>query len=314
MKAHSMEIRECVMRAVDEGELTQGEISHYFGVGPRWVRTLTRRRQETGSIAPLPHGGGPQPKITPEVDEQLKEFFVQHVDATLQEAKIGCGLQVSLSAICRALQRLGLTRKKKTTHATERDCPEVQAKRRHWKRQMRRIDAKRLVFVDETGISTQMQRAYGRAPRGVRVIAAVPETRYHTSTLVGALRLDGSLPALVYDGGTDVSAMLSFIENQLAPVLRHGDIVVWDNLAAHTSLEVIKAIGKTGAKVMSLPTYSPDLNPIEKLWSKMKTILRGAAARTKETLLDALCKALESMTESDIQNWFQNCGYRIIHA
>lgn len=309
MRAISMEIRERVMQAVDEGVLTQKQIGHLFGVTVRWVRKLIQRRRETGSIESSPHAGGPKPVFTPEVDEQLKAFVAQHPDATLQEIKLGCGLSVSLAAICKALKRLRLTRKKKVTHASEQDRPDVQADRRRWKRRVRRIDVMRLIFVDETGVTTQMHRTYGRAPIGERVVDSIPEKHYHSSTLLGAMQHNGSLQALVYDGGTDISAMLSFIERQLVPILKPGDVVVWDNLRTHQSAAVIQAVEKTGARVMPLPAYSPELNPIESLWSKMKTYLRSAAARTKEDLMDALRKALESITDADVEHWFQHSGY-----
>lgn len=314
MRAHSMEIRECIIRAIEESGLTQEEIAEEFGVSSRWVRWFNQRRLTTGLIGPQPHGGGPSAKITPAVDEQLREFVKQHPDATLAEIRSGCGLTVSVSAICQALKRLGLRRKKKVLRAAERDQPGVQAKRLIWKHRTCQVGVKRLIFLDQTAVTTRMQRAYGRAPSGVRVIGVVPEKHYQTSTLMGAMRLDGTLESIVYDGGTDVAAMLAFIESQLAPVLKASDIVIWDNLSAHHSPAVIQAIEHTGARVWPLPPYSPDLNPIEQLWSKIKSILRGVAARTKDALINGLALALEKISPSDIQNWFTNCGYRKIHA
>lgn len=185
MKAHSMEFRARVIQAVDKGEFTQEEIAQVFGVNARWIRKLMARRRETGSVAPLPHRGGPAPQFTPEVDERLREFMAQHPDALLREIREDCSLAVSLTALSNALRRLGFTRKKKVTHAAEQDRPEVQARRRTWRRKERKMDVKKLVFVDETGVSTRLQRTSGRAPRGVRVIGAVPENHSHSSTLVG---------------------------------------------------------------------------------------------------------------------------------
>jgi transposase len=312
MKAHSKEFREHVMQAVDKGEFTQEEIARVFGVNVRWIRKLIVRRRETGSLAPSPHRGGPPPRFTPEIDERLREFIAEHADATLKEIREGLPLDVSLNAISKALRRLGFTRKKKVTHATERDRPDVQAKRRTWMRQRRKWNAKKLVFVDETGVSTQLQRTSGRAPRGVRVTGAVPENHYHASTLAGAMRWNGQTTGLVYDGGTDVATLLTFVERQLAPLLKKGDVVIWDNLQAHKSPVVRDAIERCGATIRMLPPYSPDWNPIEKLWSKAKAFLRGAAARTKETLLDALKQALDTIRPQDIQHWFEHCGYRPI--
>lgn len=157
-----------------------------------------------------------------------------------------------------------------------------------------------------------MQRAYGRAERGVRVEGAVPENHYHTSTVAGAVRWDGRVNCLVYDGGTDVATLLAFVTTQLLPLLKPGDMVVWDNLQAHKSPPVIEAIEKVGASVAALPPYSPDYNPIEALWSKVKTYLRGAAARTKEDLQKALKAALDTLRPEDIHHWFEHCGYRTV--
>ena len=314
MKAHSMEIRECVIRAMEKGELTQEEIAELFGVSSRWVRWLYQRWLTTGKLEPLPHGGGFPPKITPAVELQLREYLEEHPDATLAEIRRDCGLSVSLAAICQALQRLGLRRKKKVVFASERERPEVQAKRLAWKHKTCQIDAHRMVFVDQTGVNTRMQRDYGRAPAGVRVVGLVPDKHYQSSTLMGALGLDGRIETFVYEGGTDVPAMLAFIESVLAPTLKAGDIVIWDNLSPHHSPAVIQAIERTGAAVWSLPPYSPDLNPIEMLWSKVKTFLRGVAARTEDALLNGLASALDEISISDIHGWFTNAGYRTMHA
>ena len=132
MEAHSMEIRKCVIRAIEAGELTEEEIAEQFGVSSRWIRGLYQRWQKTGTMEPLPHGGGFPAKITPAVDQQLREYLTEHPDATLAELRRSCGLSVSLSAICQALQRLGLRRKKKVVFASERERPDVQAKRLTW--------------------------------------------------------------------------------------------------------------------------------------------------------------------------------------
>jgi transposase len=159
-----------------------------------------------------------------------------------------------------------------------------------------------------------MHREYGRAPSGERVFGFVPENHYQTSTLMGSLSLDGRIQTFVYDGGTDVAAMTTFIQTVLAPELVPGDIVIWDNLPTHHSPTVIEAINRTGAEVWWLPPYSPDMNPIKKLWSKVKSFLRSVAARSKDTLINGLAKGLETITLSDIRNWFINAGYRKMHA
>jgi transposase len=155
-----------------------------------------------------------------------------------------------------------------------------------------------------------MTRTYGRAPRGERVVDHVPAGKYHSTTMMGALRLDGTVAAMVYEGGTDVPVMEAFAGTELRRILRPGDIVVMDNLNAHKDPLVIDAIEQAGATVWHLPPYSPDFNPIEQMWSKVKSILRSLKARTAEALLDAIGVALRAVTAADAQGWFTHCGYR----
>lgn len=154
-----------------------------------------------------------------------------------------------------------------------------------------------------------MTRRYGRAVRGERVVDHVPAGKYHSTTMLGALRRDATIAAMVYEGGTDVSVMRTFAEGELRRILRPGDIVVMDNLNAHKDASVAAAIESAGAIACYLPPYSPDLNPIEPMWSKVKAILRSLKARTAEALVDAIGVALRSVTATDAEGWFAHCGY-----
>lgn len=307
MKPYSMDLRGKIIGLVQQEELTQEEIAGLLGVSRRCVQMLVRQFRETGDLTPRKPGRGSGDRTIP--SDRLKAYVSEHSDATLLEIKEGCGLSVTLPGIWKALKRLGWSRKKKVLHASERDRPDVQAERRNWRRKSRRFSAKHLVFIDQTGISTQMHRDHGRAPIGQRVTGAIPENHYQSSTLMGALRLNGEFESMVYKGGTDVAAMSTFIESQLAHLLKPGDIVVWDNLSTHHSPTVIQAITRTGAEVCPLPPYSPDMNPIEELWSKVKNLLKGTAARTQDALINGLNQALQQITPLDIQHWFIHCGY-----
>ena len=152
-----------------------------------------------------------------------------------------------------------------------------------------------------------MTRLYGRAPRGQRVIADVPGGHWKTWTMLSAINADGRMPTLVFEGGTDVAAMQAFVDHLLVPELQPGDIVVMDNLAAHKSPTVIQRIESAKAKAWFLPTYSPDLNPIEQIWAKVKALLKQFAARTDPQLMTAIRKAIQAVTKEDILN-------SIIHA
>lgn len=307
MKAYSNDFRERVVNQVRQGEMTQQELADLSLVSLSWVQKLWRRFRETGSVAPDRIGRPPGTGTIPL--DRLWAFVCEHPDATLSEMKQGCGLRESLAGIWKALKRLGLSRKKKVLHASEQDRPDVQKKRRQWRKQTRKMSAERLIFIDQTAISTRLDRDHGRALVGQRVTGSLPDKQFETSTLMGALHWNGEFESLVYHGATDTPTALSFVETQLVPVLKAGDVVVWDNLKPHRSPAVIHAIEAAGATVCPLPPYSPDLNPIEKLWSKLKTLLRGIAARTQEALIDGLDKALQQVTALDVHHWYAHCGY-----
>jgi transposase len=168
------------------------------------------------------------------------------------------------------------------------------------------------VFVDESGASTAMDRTHGRSASGKRVDGPVPHGPWKGTTLTAAVRLGGVPEAacLAVDGATDATAFETYAERCLAPVLRPGDIVILDNLGSHKRPPPIAAIEAAGATVRLLPAYSPDLNPIEKLFSKLKAFLRKAKARSIDALYDALGEGLRTVTASDIAGWFRACGYR----
>jgi transposase len=165
------------------------------------------------------------------------------------------------------------------------------------------------VFLDETGTNTAMTRLYGRAPRGQRLVEAVPEARWQATTLISAIRRGGVVGSLVFKGATDEMAFRTYVEKVLVPALRPGDIVVLDDLAAHKVTGVARALRKAGAGLWYLPPYAPDLNPIEAIWSKVKGLVRKAKARTTEALWDAVGRALEAVTPQDCQGCFASCGY-----
>jgi len=181
--------------------------------------------------------------------------------------------------------------------------------RRAWFDTQPDLDPNRLVFIDETGASTKMARIRGRALRGERCRAAVPHGHWKTTTFTGALRLDGMTAPMVLDGPMNGVAFLAYIQQVLVPTLRRGDTVIMDNLPAHKGREVRLAIEAAGANLRYLPPYSPDLNPIENAFSKLKAFLRKAAARTIDELWDVIRRALDTFTPTDCANYFTAAGY-----
>lgn len=183
------------------------------------------------------------------------------------------------------------------------------AARARWCGAQPELDPARLIFVDETGASTKMARLYGRAPRGQRCVAAVPHGHWKTTTFVGGLRLSGMTAPMIIDGPMNGPAFLAWVEQVLTPTLSPGDIVVMDNLPAHKSAAVREAIERCGAQLQYLPPYSPDLNPIEMAYSKLKALLKKAAARTMEALWTAIAQAIQQITSHDCRGFFIAAGY-----
>jgi transposase len=171
------------------------------------------------------------------------------------------------------------------------------------------VNRKRLVFIDESGSNTAMAREYGRAPSGERVEDDKPYNHGENVSLVGALGLGGLRTLMTLGGAVDGVAFVAFVRSFLAPTLRRGDIVLMDNLSVHKVSGVREAIEAAGATLRYLPPYSPDLNPIERCWSKLKALLRSAASRTREALDAAIAEAMEAITAADATGWFTHGGY-----
>jgi transposase len=169
-----------------------------------------------------------------------------------------------------------------------------------------------LIFLDESSAKTNMTRLRGRARRGQRVHGSAPHGHWNSTTVIGAMRMDGSTACAAIEGATDTEVFRVYVQEVLSPLLRPGDLVVMDNLAPHKSEATRALIRQRGAEVLFLPAYSPDLNPIEQMWSKVKNTLRSLEARTPDSLLKALGQALAGITPKDTLNWFAHCGYNFI--
>lgn len=168
-----------------------------------------------------------------------------------------------------------------------------------------------LVFLDESGVTTQMTRSHGRAPRGERIAEATPHRRWEVVTTLGALSLRGLQAAMTVAAPTDGDIFLAYVGQVLAPSLRPGDVVVLDNLGAHKVSGIAAAVEAAGARLLYLPPYSPDLNPIEQAWSKFKQNLRSAKARSADALDQAIHDALAAITADNATGWFRHCGYAL---
>lgn len=175
------------------------------------------------------------------------------------------------------------------------------------------MDPKKLIFIDESSVNTAMTRLYGRAYVGERIYDYTPDPRWHSTNILSSLRLDGTTESMVYSGSLTGPFFKAWIESCLCPTLNEGDIVIMDNLSCHKVDGVETAINVAKSSLLYLPAYSPDLNPIEKMWSKIKSIIRGLGLNNsvdyEDMLLDAVRNALNQVTANDAIGWFQCCGY-----
>ena len=210
------------------------------------------------------------------------------------------------------IARVGVAAKKKSVHASERDTPAVcQARQQYWA-QLATCQFKHLKFVDEAGCNIAMTPRYGRAARGVRVQDAVPKNFGRNVTILGTLSCHGLDAVMTVEGATDAAVFRAYVSHVLVPTLQPDDLVIMDNLSAHKVGGIEEAIEATGARLLYLPPYSPDYSPIENCWSKLKTHLRKAKARTREALDEALKQAIDLVSAADARGWFRHCGYALL--
>ena len=195
-------------------------------------------------------------------------------------------------------------------HAQEQLRPDVAESRRRWREEvMPGLDPSRLVFLDETAAKTNMARTHGYAPRGERLEGYAPNRRWQTTTFLGAMRAGGFIAPLVVDGAMTGELFVAYVEQVLIPELSPGDVVVMDNLSCHTRKAVRELIEGAGCRVLYQPPYSPDCNPIELAFSKLKRLLRKEAARTVEALWQALGRLLDQFSPDECRNYFRHRGY-----
>jgi transposase len=198
---------------------------------------------------------------------------------------------------------------KKIVYAAEQDRPDIAAERQCFREGQKQLDPKRLVFIDETWAKTNMTPTHGRCRRGQRLYAKVPHGHWKTTTFIAALRHDGVTAPFVLDGPVNGECFLAYVKEVLAPTLFEGDIVLIDNLASHKSPKIRKAIAAKGAALRFLPRYSPDFNPIEMMFSKLKTLLRKASERSIEALWNHIGELLDHFPQNECENYFKAAGY-----
>lgn len=305
----SVDLRSRVVAEVEAGS-SRRAAARRFKVGVSSAIRWTVLKAETGSLEPK---RGRKPRSPLEAHTAwLLDLNRREPDLTLEQTveRIGreLGFKTSDSSVDRFYRRHGVTFKK-SLHAAEQSRPDVAEARERWKASQASLDPTRLVFVDETGTNTKMVRLYGRAPKGRRVLGKQPWGHWKTTTFVAGLRVGEISAPFVLDGPMNRDAFKTYVEQVLAPTLAQGDMVVMDNLPAHKGDRVRELIEVTGARLLLLPPYSPDLNPIENAFSKLKTLLRKAAEHKVPALWDRIGKILDDFTPQDCASYFRHAGY-----
>jgi transposase len=307
MKIAASETRQRALAAYEQGKATQREIARLFGVSMRTFQRWQRQYERERTTHPYVRGHRLAVYRGPAL-KRLDRMIQQHPDASLEELRQLTAHSCSIMAVQRAVVRLGYGLKK-TLSASEQKRPDIARRRNQWRAGPLGLDGRGLVFVDESSAKTNMTRLRGRALRGRRVISYAPHGHWSTTTMIGSIRLDGATSCLAIDGATSSEVWREYVRQVLCPTLRRGDIVIVDNLAAHKDLQGQRLIEDCGAQLMFLPPYSPDLNPIENMWSKIKAHLRKAEARSYERLIEAIGQAFAAITAKDAQGYFFSCGY-----
>ena len=309
-KPYSDDLRERVVAAIEAGH-TREEVAELYNMALSTVGGFIRRKRETGSISAHKFGGYKTFSLEPHTD-LVKELLAEQPDRTLAELQARLEkekVKVSQSGISRFLHHIKLTFKKKSIHAAEQDRPDVAAARKALRKEQPTLDPKKLVFIDETAATTKMTRLYGRAPQGKRLVDKVPHGHWKTTTFICGLRYDGVTAPFVLDGPMDGPHFLAYVEQILAPTLKKGQIVFLDNVSTHKVDGVEEAIEARGARAIFLPAYSPDLNPIEQLFARLKSFLRKMKARTVDELWGAIACFLKEVSKDECKAYLANSGY-----
>ncbi len=305
----SLDLRFRAAAALTEGA-TVREVAKRFGISvASAVRIGQRARAGTG-LAPRKVGGNRQPVLLT-APEAITSRLAAKADWTVRALACdlkAAGINVSHDTVWRFLRRQGLTFKK-TLLASETDRPNLVRRRAQWRTHQNKVDPSRLVFIDETWVKTNMTRTRGWSPCGVPLLAKVLHGHWKTLTFLAGLRHDRIVAPCVIDGPINGISFTAWVSQALVPTLNRGDIVIADNLGSHKGLPARAALRKVGAKIFFLPAYSPDLNPIEMVFAKLKTLLRKADERSIEATWRRIGDLLTTFTADECAAYLRHAGY-----
>jgi transposase len=311
MKAYSIDLRQKIIDASENELLSQRQIAKRFRVATSFVTKLLKQYRDTGQLEPKPRPGRPR-----KLNETHVQFIQDRVEAkndiTLGELCTELQQQfeitVSEPTLCRVMQRLTLTRKKKALHPSDKGSDRVQQLRTQYWETLRDVRVQDLVFIDESGVNLGLMRLFAWTFRGRRARGEKAKRGKNVSLIAG-LSLKGVVGSACVLGACDGLTFEAFIATRLVPNLWPGAWVILDNCSIHLGEEVRHLIEAAGAHLVYLPPYSPDFSPIENFWSKVKSLLKTMGARSYQALLEAIEIAFNEVSETDIRNWFAHCCY-----
>jgi transposase len=308
-KPYSIDLREKIVEAYENKEGSMRKLAKRFKVSKNCVAELLKRVKQTGQVAPKPHGGGRSPAVQAIGKTFLKELIKNQPDLILDEILDEYNEYfepVSRSTIDRTLTQLKLTRKKKSLFDPRKKTPQNKQKREYYQINIAPFEANDLIFIDETGCVRNMTRRYARSPQNQRAYCENSLTRGTRISTIGALGMKGLLTAFCYKGTFNGFLFGFFVKEYLVPVLTRSNVVILDNAKSHYDEDAIAMIEATGAGVVFLPPYSPELNPIENIWSKVKNYIKKNVISTTKELYQVIAEALETITPIDAQNCFHH--------
>ncbi|HEX2764292.1 MAG TPA: IS630 family transposase [Allosphingosinicella sp.] len=313
VRPYSNDLRDRVARSVLSGRSVR-ETAQLFGVSVASAAKWSQRLRVTGSAASRPMGGR-RPRILAGEEPWLLARLAEQPDLTMLALALELRERgyptVSPNTVWSQLRRAGFSFKK-TLFAVEQLRPAIARRRGQWKKYQGRLDPRRLVFIDETWAKTNMTPIRGWSRRGEKLVARAPFGRWRTMTFLAALRHDRIDAPCVLDGPINGQSFTAWVEQFLVPTLSPGDIVIMDNLGSHKGKAVRSAIRAAGAKLFFLPPYSPDLNPIEQVFAKLKLLLRKAAERTVDATWKRIGSLLDAFPPDECANYLRNSGYASI--
>ena len=308
-KLNEIDLREKIVEAYENQEGSMRKLAKRFKVSKNFVEELLKRVKQTGQVAPKPHGGGHPAGVKAQGETFLKELIENQPDLILKEIRDKYNERfepVSRSTIARTLTKLTFTRKKKTRFDPRKNTPANHKKRQYYQTNIAPFEAKDLIFIDETGCNRNQTRNYARSPQNQRAYCENSLTRGTRVSTVGALGVEGLRTAFCYEGTLNAQLFRFFVEHFLIPVLTPSNVVIFDNAKSHYDDEALSMIETLGAGVVFLPPYSPELNPIEFIWSKVKNFIKKTIISSPEELYQTIADALEIITPNDARNCFHH--------